>query len=222
LRRLFWPALTTLVMLAILLSLGSWQLQRLTWKQGLLDKIAQAESLPAIAMPENPPAFAKIRVAGQFAGRWALYGSEGRDTPKGPVLGAQLLGVLERANAVPVVVVLGWVPGQTVHPPAGAAVVEGFIRPGEQPGWFAAVDNPATGRFYTLNPAAIGAGLGFARVAPYVLVAMGPQAAATLPDPARNLPRPANDHFGYALTWFSFAFILLVIFGLHARKVLRA
>ena len=95
-KRLIWPALTTLVMLVILLSLGFWQLQRLAWKQGLLDQIALAEARPAVDLPDTPPAFAKIRVTGQFADHWALYGAEGRDTAKGPVLGAQLLGVLER------------------------------------------------------------------------------------------------------------------------------
>ena len=221
-KRLIWPALTTLVMLVILMSLGFWQLQRLAWKQGLLDQIALAEARPAVDLPDTPPAFAKIRVTGQFADHWALYGAEGRDTAKGPVLGAQLLGVLERADAAPIVVLMGWVPGLATHPAAGPATIEGFIRPAEQPGWFAATDNAAAGRFYTLNPTAIGAGLSFAKVAPYVLVAMGPPGGASQPDPARALPRPANDHFGYALTWFSFAFILLVIFALHVRKVLRA
>ena len=221
-RRLLWPTVSTLLMLAVLLSLGVWQLQRLTWKQGILRQIAQAEALPAIDMPANPSIFAKVRLAGRFGDHWALYGSEGRDTATGPVLGAQLLGVLQRPGDTPVLVMLGWVPGVDAHPPAGPAVVEGFIRPGETAGWFAATDNPKAGRYYTLNPSAIGAGLGYAEVAPYVLVAMGPSAAANLPQPARNLPRPPNDHFGYALTWFSFAVILLVIFGLHVRKVLRA
>lgn len=224
-RRLLWPAVSTLLMLAVLLSLGAWQLQRLAWKQDILRQIAQAEALPAIDLPANPSTFAKVRLVGRFGDHWALYGSEGRDTAAGPVLGAQLLGVLQRPGGVPVLVMLGWVPGVDVHPPAGPAVVEGFIRPGETAGWFAATDNPMAGRYYTLNPTAIGAGLGYAEVAPYVLVAMAPQAGGSQtvgPQPARNLPRPPNDHFGYALTWFSFAVILLVIFGLHARKVLRA
>ena len=39
--------------------------------------------------------------------------------------------------------------------------------------------------------------------------------------PARTLPRPANNHLSYAITWYGLATGLLVIFALYARKVLR-
>src|SRR6185437_363364 len=40
----------------------------------------------------------------------ALYGAEVRDTPLGPRMGAQLLTVLERDGAPPVLVDRGWIP----------------------------------------------------------------------------------------------------------------
>lgn len=204
-------------MLAILIGLGLWQLERMAWKQGLLDQITAAEAEPAIPSPQSPHPFTKIRMSGVFRDDlWSLYGAEGRDTAQGPQMGGQLLGVLLRPSGA-VLVDLGWVPSSATHPPPGPATVEGFVRPAEHAGLFAAVDDVRTRRFYTLDPGAIGAALGV-KVAPFTLVALGP---AGLPDPSRSLPRPANDHFGYALTWFSFAGILSIIFALHARKTIR-
>ena len=215
-RRLLLPAISTAVMLAILIGLGVWQLERMAWKQGLLDQIAQAEAQPAIDLPVTPPAFAKIRAVGNFRDDlWSLYGAQGRDTPQATIMGGQLLGVLDRPSGA-VLVDLGWVPTAATHPKPGPAIVEGFIRPLEHPGLFAATDDVRTRRFYTLNPEAIGAALGV-KLAPFTVVAIGPPG---MPDPSRVLPRPPNDHFGYALTWFSFAAILAIIFALHARRTL--
>jgi len=212
------PALSTVVMLVVLIGLGLWQLNRMAWKQGLLDQIALAEAQSAIDLPETPAAFAKIRLTGVFReDLWSLYGAQGRDTVQSTQMGAQLLGVMDLASGGAVLVALGWVPGLNVHPAAGPATIEGFIRPAEPAGLFAARDDLRTRRFYSLDPATIGAALGV-KLAPYTVIAIGP---AGLPDPARSLPRPANNHFGYALTWFSFAVILIVIFTLHARKTLR-
>ena len=215
--RLLLPAISTAIMLVILISLGVWQLERMAWKQGLLDQIARAEAQPAIDLPDTPPAFAKIQVTGVFRNDlWSLYGAQGRDTAQGTLMGGQLLGVLDRPSGA-VLVDLGWVPSAATHPRPGRATVEGFIRPAEHPGLFAATDDLRGRRFYTLDPVAIGAGLGV-KLAPFTLVALGP---AGMPDPSRALPRPPNDHFGYALTWFSFAVILGIIFALHARRTLR-
>ncbi len=217
-RRLLLPVLSTVIMLVVLIGLGVWQLNRMAWKQGLLDQIALAEAQPAIDLPENPAAFAKIRLTGVFRDDlWSLYGAQGRDTMQSTQMGAQLLGVMDRPSGGPVLVALGWVAGINAHPAAGPATIEGFIRPAEQAGLFAASDDLRTRRFYTLDPAAIGAALGV-KLAPYTVIAIGP---AGMPDPARSLPRPPNNHFGYALTWFSFAVILIVIFLIHARKTLR-
>ena len=88
----------------------------------------------------------------------------------------------------------------------------GYVRPPEHPRWFGATDDPAARRFFALDPAAIGAALGLAEVAPFTLVALGP--AGGVPEPAQALPRPPNDHLGYAITWFGLA-------GLLARRVRR-
>ncbi len=48
-------------MLAVLLGLGTWQVQRLHWKRGLLAQIARAEAAPAVPLPANPEPFTKVQ-----------------------------------------------------------------------------------------------------------------------------------------------------------------
>jgi surfeit locus 1 family protein len=219
-RRLLVPAVSTIVMLCLLLGLGVWQLQRRAWKGDLLARIDAAEQLPAVPMPSHPDPFAKVRLEGILRPDLSvLYGAEVRSD----TLGAHLVMPLEREGAATVLVDLGWVPSQRDYRqtlPVGA--VEGFIRPGEQAGRFSAKDDSAKRLFYTLDPVAIGAALGVADVAPFVLVAVGPSRPGVLPDPVQALPRPPDNHLQYALTWFGFAATLLIIFGLYARKTLQS
>jgi len=207
-----------LLMFAVLISLGNWQLRRLAWKQALLADIARAEAAPAVPLPAEPPPFEKVRVTGRLrADLAAFYGAEVR----GDVLGGQEIVPLERPSGPPVLVDLGWVPFGRTAVPSGEAV-EGYVRAPDRPGLFSARDDPAKRRFYTLDPAAIGAALGLPAVAPFTLVAMGEAPPGGIPDPARHLPRPPNDHLGYALTWYGLALTLVVVFALWSRKVLRS
>jgi surfeit locus 1 family protein len=225
-RRLLWPALMTAAMLVVLLGLGTWQLRRLAWKEALLDQIDRAEAAPAVPLPALPPPFAKVAVTGRLRQDLAaVYGADVRDGAAGPVLGADLIVPLQRTDGPDVLVDLGWVPLKRDKPldlPGGEVTVTGFVHPADAPGLFSAHDDPVTRQFYTLDPVAIGAALGLPAVAPYTLVAMGPAPASGMPDPARHLPRPPNDHLQYAITWFGLAFALVVIFGIWARKVITA
>ncbi len=219
-RRLLVPGVSTFVMLAILIGLGVWQLERRAWKLGLLAEFARSEADPAILLSGTPRAFRKIRVEGRLRDDLATtYGADVRDTRQGSVLGEQLLVPLERADGPPVLVDRGWVPGaQRPASPPGLVAIDGYARPADHPGWFSPADDLPKRQFYTLDPARIGAALGLPAMAPFTLVALGPPG---LPDPARGLPRPPNDHLSYAITWFGLAITLLVIFTLYARRALR-
>jgi surfeit locus 1 family protein len=226
LRQLLWPSVMAATMLAVLLGLGTWQVQRLHWKRGLLAQIAHAEAAPAVPMPAEPEPFAKVQLTGRLRDDLAAsYGAEVRDTSTGPLLGTRLIVPLERDESDTVLVDRGWVPEsrpRAIAKPNGEVTLEGYVRPGDTAGLFSATDNPATRQFYTLDPAAIGAALGLRRVAPFILVAMGTAPPERYPDPARHLPQPPNNHLSYAITWYGLAVALVVIFVLWARKVLIA
>ncbi len=226
-RALLWPALTTAVMLGVLLWLGTWQVQRLAWKTDLLSAIDRAEAAPAAMLTAHPAPFAKVRVQGRYLTNVrALYGVAVRDTGQGPKLGADLLMPLQpTGGGPPVLVDRGWVPqsrDQALPLPAGDVQVEGYVRPPDRRGLFSPRDDAAGRHFYTLDPTAIGAALGVREVQPFTLVALGTRGADEYyPEPARRLPRPDNNHLSYAITWFGLAAALMVIFLVYVRKVLR-
>jgi surfeit locus 1 family protein len=202
--------------LALLLVLGTWQLQRLHWKTELLARIAASEAAPAMPLREPPEPFAKVKVAGRFDhAREALLGLEVR----GATLGAHVIAPLLREGAPPLLVNRGWVPVERsagIARPEGDVVVEGWVHPGDRPNVFSARDDSAGRRFFTFDPPTIAAALGLRDAAPFGLVALGP---AGLPDPARTLPRPSNNHLGYAITWYGLALALLgVLIAFAVRK----
>lgn len=49
-----WPTLFVLIAVAVMIGLGIWQLQRAHWKEALLARYARAETLPRIAFPAVP------------------------------------------------------------------------------------------------------------------------------------------------------------------------
>ena len=71
---LLWPALLTLVTLPVLIGLGTWQWQRLTWKQGLIAKLearVKAEPVTYTAalsqvVQTGDVEYLRVRVTGTF------------------------------------------------------------------------------------------------------------------------------------------------------------
>ncbi len=222
-RRLLLPAAMTAIMLATLIGLGVWQVQRLAWKTALLARIDQAERASGVPLGADPPAFAKVRVTGTLRADTARYGSEVRTTPTGEAIGAQLVAVLDRDAGPPLVLLTGWVPtGESRYTlPAGRMEFDGYVRAADHPGLFSPRDDARARVFYTLDPATIGPALGVAHPASFALVLLGEARPGAYPQPATRLPRPPNDHLGYAITWFGLAATLLVVFTLYARKALR-
>ncbi len=211
-------AVATGLSLAVLIGLGVWQLQRLHSKQDLLARIDAAEAAPPVALTDRtPPLFTRVRATGTLrADHMALYGAEVR----GMHMGAQSIQVLDRPGEKSVLVVLGWVStdGGPPRPLSGKADITGYVRLPEHSGWLSASDDLEGRHFYALNPTTIGASLGVADVAPFTLVALGRPDRSDRPQPADALPRPINNHFQYALTWFGLAASLAGVFCAWAFK----
>jgi surfeit locus 1 family protein len=218
LRRLLLPALIAAPVLAALLWLGTWQLDRLHWKTSLLARIAAAEAGPATPLGPMPEPWTKVAVTGRLDhGRELRLALEAR----GGAFGAQLVTPLLREGAPPLLVVRGWVPTDrpaAIARPEGEVRVEGYVRPGERANLFSASDDLANRHFFTFDPGAIGAAIGLPGLAPFGIVALGPPSPGTLPDPARHLPRPSNNHLGYAITWYGLALSLVGVFVVWARR----
>jgi surfeit locus 1 family protein len=229
-RRLLGPSLMTVAMLIVLLGLGTWQVQRLFWKEGLLAQIDHAEAADPVPLSQTPLPFTKIAVTGVFLPKeTALYGADVRTIASGPAMGARMIEPMRESNGDVILIDRGWVPLSRPGPidePSGIVTVSGYVRFGDARHWFSATDDTVARRFFTLDPKTIGDAVGQPNVLPFVLVVLGPGAEEDMevkswPDPARHLPRPPNSHLSYAITWYGLAVALLAIFVVWAMKESR-
>ncbi len=213
-------------MLLVLVGLGTWQVYRLHWKEGILAEIAAAEAAPPVPLGSDPGPYMKVSVSGRFRyDEAAEFGAEVRDTRTGPTMGSYQIVPLERDGAPVIMVNRGWVPQKREAPlddPAGVVAVTGYVRPADKQSWFSATDDAPARQFFTLDPQAIAEAVGVTDPAPFTLVAMGAPQAGVYPEPAQHLPRPPNNHLSYIITWYGLAVSLVVIFGVWVRKALRS
>jgi surfeit locus 1 family protein len=209
--------------LLLLIALGTWQVQRMGWKKGLLASIAAGEAAPPTALPASVPdasmlAYRRLLVEGRFDhSKESYYGAAVRGRYGGPFVLTPML----RDGAAPVLVLRGFIrEGSTTHArPEGQVSITGFAHPGTSSGWFTPRANLQTRRFFALDIPVIASALGLDQVAPIVLVELGPPDQQPMPE--QGLPKPANPHLGYAITWFGLALALLAVFAVWARRIVN-
>lgn len=215
----FWASLFTLAGIAVLLSLGWWQLERLAWKQALLAQIdtAYQSEIPTLSDYKNLTEAApltRIRVRGQYS-----HDSEMLIIPRtweGKV-GFHLVTPLEIENGGRVLVNRGWIPVNKADPDSrpetrqmGPVEITGLLRPAEKPGLFTPQNNPGTNSWYYIDPAlALNPDH---PASPFILYADAETGSNKLPVQEALRWEPPNDHLGYAVFWFSMAGVLLAIF----------
>jgi surfeit locus 1 family protein len=238
LRPLLWPALFTMIGVALLVALGVWQLQRLAWKEALIAAVAERVG----RAPSDPPPeadwprldrdaleYRHLRLVGTFRHRDEVHVFTTLADPKGPAggIGYWVMTPLVLRNGAVIIVNRGFVPSHKADPTARAAgqvegVVEldGLARWSEDRNLFTPADDPAKGAWYTRDPQAIARALGLARVAPFFVDAEA-SAPGGLPQGGETRLAFPNNHLQYALTWFGLAAALLVVFGIFAAKGLR-
>ncbi len=225
-RSLLWPRLVALAGIAVLIGLGTWQMQRREWKSALIAEIDQRraaaplESLPATV--ESTLEFRQVALAGRF-----LHDKEMRliSRSRGGAVGLELVTPLALADGATVLVNRGWVPDDLADPAKrpgtlvpGTVQVRGAVRLGERLGWATPENRPAEGLWFSADPAAMVSASGIS-APPYIVVVEG--AGLELPRPRQPGALPKNDHLQYALTWYALAAALGAVAVLAARQARR-
>ena len=234
LRRLLWPGVMTVIMLAVLLGLGTWQVQRLHWKEGLIAErtartTAAPIALPAAGAPLSPAALTDLdfrhgTATGVFQHEREMYIAA--RTMEGSV-GYQIVTPLQQADGSVVLVNRGWVPETRKNPAkraegqlAGTVTVDGAIRaPGVQH-WLQPDNQPAQNIWFWSDLPAMAAHAGIApdKLVPVFLEAGPALNPGGLPVGGQTKVNLPNDHLQYAITWYALAAGLAVIYVLYHRK----
>jgi len=227
-RGLVLPALAALVAFLILIGLGTWQLERLAWKEELLARVEARVHGPPAAVPapelwpklsREADEYRRVRARGTFDhGREALvYTVRGEDAV-GPVKGQGYLVVtpLLRPDGPPILINRGFVPSDRRDPAtraagqvAGEVEVVGLLRLPEEASWFVPANDPASGSFFRMDPAGIAAARGVPGAAPFVIDEEANAVPGGLPLSGGTRLVFPNRHLEYALTWYGLAAALV-------------
>ena len=243
--RLLAPLLTTLVIELTLLTLGVWQIERRALKHALIERVEAGLSASPLELPAQATwtslspqeiDYRKVKVRGTFlhereAFLYMLYAAQqgGEPTP-----GYALLTPLLLEGGGVVLVNRGYLPDSKLNPSSraqaqvtGLVSVTGLLRSTEKRSWFSPDDQLAKKQFYTRDLAAINQslgleGLGKGPVAPFLLEADQTPNPGGWPKGGQTVVQFTDNHLLYALTWFSLAVGVLILFGVWVRQNMTA
>jgi surfeit locus 1 family protein len=226
------PTLITLLIVLTCLGLGFWQLERLQWKRGLIAEREVAIAAPPVALPRTAAEargmqFRRVVAEGVFLHDKEIFVA----MPSARGAGFDVLTPLREADGHIVFVNRGFVPSQLKDPKSRAAgEIEGKVRvagllrlpPDEKPGRFLPDNRADINYWFWVDLPAMAAADGLDNVAPFYI-----EADAT-PNPGGwPLGKPAtvelpNNHLQYAITWFSLAAGMLVVYIVSQRQGRRS
>jgi len=204
------PLLFGLFGVAILVSLGLWQVQRLAWKQGILAQIEARITAAPVALPATPmrdvDQYLPVTVTGDFTGTDLAVLASVQNV--GPV--HRLIAVMVLADGRRILVDRGYVAaasGTRTTPAQSITITGNLLWPDEVDGWTPTPDQK-TGLWFARDLPAMAAELGSE---PVLVVARNATGTATpLPVGSAGIP---NNHLNYAITWFSLAAIWVGMTG---------
>jgi surfeit locus 1 family protein len=233
-RPLLWPTLMTLPAVIVALALGTWQVQRLQWKNGLIaERQARRDAPPLAGLPERFDSaqheFRKVRVSGRF-----LHDKEihlAALTPRGNHA-FHIVTPLRLEGGGVLLVNRGWVPRERKDPqtrPAGqiegTTAVEGYLRVPQPLTWAERLsgkkNDVARNIWLYADLVDMARFTGFADLKPFILEAGPGEAPGGFPVGGITRFELPNDHLQYAITWFSMGVIGIVIYLLYHRRRAR-
>ena len=205
-RRLIFPLLLGVAGIAVLCSLGLWQVQRMEWKRGYLAEIEARIAADPVALPlradPGTDRYLPVFVEGAFTGE-AL---EVLSSHKTGGVGVRVIAVFEAGGPEGVRRVLvdrGYLPEAQRSVPRRVTVarVEGNLQWPQDSDRFTPPPDERTGMWYARDVGAMARALG---TEPLLIVARAPTGDGIQPMPVDTSGIP-NDHWGYAITWFLLA-----------------
>ncbi len=225
-RRVF--GMVLLLLVALFLALGAWQVVRLQWKLDLIERVdarVHADPVPApgatrwAQISKESDEYRRVRVSGHYlyafttpvqalselgAGFWLLTPF---CTDEGHIVFINR-GFIPAASNKPGSYAARRADANPCAAPAGQVTVTGLLRINEPKGGFLRENDPANNRWYSRDVLKLAAARGLSNVAPYFIDAgkgQDPQGAPERAVGGLTVVSFTNNHLVYALTWFALA-----------------
>lgn len=214
--------------MALLIGFGTWQLQRLAWKEGLIERIearAHGDPVSLAAVLRNwsqsgDIEYQRVRLSGVFdhSGERHLYTVvEGKP-------GWRIITPLKTGENEIVLVDRGYVPPSLKNPEnrtagqvRGTVTVTGFARAPGGKNAFTPENDPARNIWYWRNHEGMAASILDAgsreRLVPFFVEADAAAVPGAWPKGGVTRVKFVNRHLEYAITWYGLAVALLGVYG---------
>lgn len=226
------PTLFTITALVILIMLGFWQLDRLEWKQNLIDQFETRLSQPTQPIPNgelNPDQheFLRVEVTGTFDHEHEFYlvhlSRQGKPgihviTPLRPSAGGQ-----------PILISRGWAPFERRDPLTrpeglyeGEVTVKGLLRFPKPHDTIQELvipaNEPQNNTWFWLDTVALAAHGGYDGFPNHYVMSEEDPPLGVFPRGRQWLLDIRNNHLEYAITWFLLALTLAVVYIAYTAK----
>ncbi len=202
---------------AILVALGVWQMQRLSWKEGVIADIDSRILAAPVALPSDPDtvadAYLPVEVTGEFRGETVRVLVSQKDVGAG----YRLITAFDTDDAR-LLVDRGFVSveARDIVTPTGPITLTGNLQWPQETDGFTPEPDLANNIWFARDVDALATALGTGNILLVVRETSNDDPAVTpLPVDTSRIP---NDHLQYAITWFSLAAIWLAMSVLFLRR----
>ena len=205
----------------ILLLLGSWQIQRLSWKSDLISNYninfgKNPISVEELFQNNEENKYRRVTIKGKYnhENEIQIIGK----TYEGNA-GYHIVTPFLLKNDDILYVNRGWVPKKYVDRDKrkftlfkGDTNIIGLVRLPQKKGYFVPENEPDNGFWFTIIPDEFNSHLGISANSNYYIDELNIDGKLKLPMPANGKIQIPNNHLQYAITWYSLAIGLLIVY----------
>ncbi len=222
------------LLIAALISLGIWQIERLSWKEDLIARVDQRARAEAVSAPNRSEWNEVSRAKDEYrhvAAEGILQNDKETLIYASTTLGAGywVLTPLKLFDGTSILINRGFVPTDKRDPAARSEgqitaplKITGLLRISEPKGTFIKSNDPTNDRWYSRDVAAIAERRGVDNAAPYFIDADATPNPGSLPVGGLTQVVFPNNHLVYAITWFALAIMTTGLLAFVVRIELRA
>lgn len=225
LRPALWPSVVSLVIFAVAMGLGTWQMERRAWKRDILDRIAVNQAAPPIsldALLKGDPLkheYGRVKLAGTFGHDKEFYLAARSLKNK---VGLQVVTPLTTDDGRIVLFDRGWIPQETKDPARRAAgqvpgrvELTGIVRRNQERRQFAPENVPDRNVWFHVDVPlmrSMAGGKPDPKLDAFFLEADAAANPGGLPVGGQTRLDIPNDHLQYAITWFLIALAMAGVY----------